>query len=131
SIGQLAGAGAGGFLYAVGRFLPFLVDAVTHAVALVALAFARIPPRPPAPAPRRHLAREMAEGVAWVWRQRDIRVTTGVAVALNLFLSGFYVVVLVLARAPGCPGRPDRPDGGHARSRWAGRRARGAAAQPH
>jgi uncharacterized protein YbdZ (MbtH family)/predicted MFS family arabinose efflux permease len=103
SIGQLAGAGAGGFLYAAGRFLPFLVDAVTHAAAFVALAFVRIPPRPAVRTPRRHLAREMAEGVAWVWRQRDIRVTTGCAIVLNLFFSGFYVVVLVLARARGVP----------------------------
>jgi uncharacterized protein YbdZ (MbtH family)/MFS family permease len=101
-LGQLLGTAAGGFLFAVGRALPFVVDSVTHAAAFAQLAFVRIPPQPRTTA-RRHLGREMAEGLAWVWRRRDIRVTMLCAVALNLFFSGFYLVVLVLARTRGVP----------------------------
>jgi len=35
SLGHLAGTAAGGFLFAVGRFVPFAVDFVTHTLAFV------------------------------------------------------------------------------------------------
>ncbi|GFJ83610.1 hypothetical protein Phou_077900 [Phytohabitans houttuyneae] len=78
-----------------------MVDALTHAVAFVALSFVRLPRPAPVPRERRHLGREIAEGVAWVWRQPAIRVTALCALVLNLFFSAFYVVVLVLARDGG------------------------------
>jgi uncharacterized protein YbdZ (MbtH family)/predicted MFS family arabinose efflux permease len=100
-LGQVAGTAAGGVLFAVTRALPFLVDALTHAFAFVALSFVRLPRRAPVPRERRHLGRDIAEGVAWVWRQPAIRVTALCALALNLFFSAFYVVVLVVARTAG------------------------------
>ncbi|HWG98910.1 MAG TPA: MFS transporter [Pilimelia sp.] len=104
SLGQLAGTAAGGFLFAVGRVVPFLVDLLTHVVAFVALCFLRVPRRPAAPpAPVRHLGREIAEGLRWVWSRRHIRVTALCAVVLNLFFSAFYIVVIVLAERRGVP----------------------------
>ncbi|GAA3370789.1 hypothetical protein GCM10017744_095960 [Streptomyces antimycoticus] len=52
SMGQLAGTATGGFLFAVGRFVPFLVDAVTHTLSFVALLFVRLPRRERPPAGR-------------------------------------------------------------------------------
>nr|WP_277349750.1 MFS transporter [Planosporangium thailandense] len=101
SLGHLSGTAVGGFLFAVGRAVPFVVDAVTHSVAFCALAFLRLPPREPRTRPAGHLGREVAEGLRWVWRHRHIRVTSLCAVALNLFFSAFYIVVIVLARARG------------------------------
>jgi uncharacterized protein YbdZ (MbtH family)/predicted MFS family arabinose efflux permease len=102
-LGQLSGTAAGGFLFAVGRFVPFAVDAVTHALAFVALAFLRVPPREARSEPVRHLGREIAAGIGWVSRNRHIRVTTLCAAFLNLFFSAFYIVVIVLAAARGVP----------------------------
>lgn len=104
SLGQLSGTAAGGYLFAVGRFVPFAADVLSHALALVALARVRLPARPvPAEAAQAHLGREMAEGVRWVWAHRPVRVTALCAVVLNLFFSAFYIVVIVLAQRRGIP----------------------------
>jgi len=108
SLGQLSGTAAGGFLFAVGRFVPFAVDAVTHSLAFVALSLLRVPRAAVAaeeedPPGDRHFGREMAAGLRWVWGQRHIRVTALCAVVLNLFFSAFYLVVIVLAERRGVP----------------------------
>ncbi len=103
SVGGLSGTVAGGFLFAVARFVPFVVDALAHALACTLLVFLRLPPREAGPGPARHLGREIKAGVRWVWGQRHIRVTALCAVVLNLFLSAFYLIVIVLAEARGVP----------------------------
>ncbi|MGC9671048.1 MFS transporter [Planosporangium sp. 12N6] len=103
SLGHLSGTAAGGFLFAVGRAVPFAVDLVTHVAAFCALAFLRLPPRAPRTGPADRLGREVAAGLRWVWRHPHIRVTALCAVVLNLFFSAFYLVVIVLARGRGVP----------------------------
>lgn len=101
SVAQLAGTAAGGFLFALARFVPFIADAVTHGLACVLLLFLRTPPRQREPVPARHLSREVMEGLRWVWANRHIRVTALCAVVLNLFISAFYLIVIVLAQGRG------------------------------
>ena len=103
SLGRLAGTGAGGFLYAIGRVVPFAVDMASHTLAFFALSFLRLPPREVQRQPISHLHREMLEGLRWVWQQRLIRVTTLCAIVLNLFFSAFYIIIIVLARRRGVP----------------------------
>jgi len=103
SVAQLSGTAAGGFLFAIARFVPFLADALAHAVAGILLAFLRIPPREVVPAPARQLGQEIMTGLRWVWAQRHIRVTAQCAVVLNLFFSAFYLIVIVLAQSRGVP----------------------------
>jgi uncharacterized protein YbdZ (MbtH family)/predicted MFS family arabinose efflux permease len=105
SLGHLSGTATGGFLFAIGRFVPFAVDVVTHTLAFVALAFLRMPARPGTPESpqRQHIGREIAAGLRWVWQQRHIRVTALCAVVLNLFFSAFYLIVIVLAERRGIP----------------------------
>ncbi|MEA2589425.1 MAG: hypothetical protein QOH66_2352 [Actinomycetota bacterium] len=105
-LADLLGTAAGGFLFAVRRFLPFAVDVVTHALALVGLTFLHLPPKPDPetqPEPEPHLAREIAAGLRWVWGNRPIRVVAFLAVGLNLFFAAYYIVIIVLARARGVP----------------------------
>lgn len=101
SVGQMAGTALGGFLVAVGRWVPFAVDAVTHAVAFVGLLFLRVPPSPPAE--RRHFLREILDGLRWVLGRPEMRVTAWCAVTLNLFFSAYYLVIIVLAQSRGVP----------------------------
>jgi MFS family permease len=104
SLGHLSGTAAGGFLFAIGRFVPFAVDVVTHASAFVALSFLRVPGRQTAVEPESpHLGREMVAGLRWIWGHRHVRVTALCAVVLNLFFSAFYLVVIVLAERRGVP----------------------------
>jgi MFS family permease len=101
ALAQLTGTGAGGFLYAVGRVVPFAVDMAGHALAFCALTFLRMPPRAVQRQPIRALHKEMLEGLRWVWQQRLIRVTAGCAVVLNFFFAAFYIILIVLARHKG------------------------------
>ncbi|HWC78501.1 MAG TPA: MFS transporter [Pseudonocardiaceae bacterium] len=102
-LGNLGGTASGGFLFALGRFVPFAADLITHGLACIGLAFVRIPARTVAPQPIHQLGREMAEGLRWVWGQPHIRTTTLCAAVLNLFFSAFYVVVIVVAQLRGMP----------------------------
>lgn len=103
-LGNLSGTAAGGFLFAIGRFVPFAANLVAHAGSFVALLFLRLPARAaPPPAPVRHLGAEMVAGLRFMWGHRHIRVTALCAVVLNLFFSAFYIVVIVLARTRGMP----------------------------
>jgi MFS family permease len=100
SLGQMAGTALGGLLLAVTRWLPFLVDMVTHVVAFVALLFLRVPPSAPVES-HPHLLRSIGQGLRWVWSRREIRVTALCAVVLNLFFTAFYLVVIVLVKDQG------------------------------
>lgn len=102
-LGQLSGTAAGGALFAVGRAVPFVVDALTHAAAFVGLAFLRLPPRVVTPAPVTRLGREMLEGLRWIWQQPHLRVTLLCAGVLNFFFSAYYLIVIVLAQGRGVP----------------------------
>ena len=103
SLGQLSGTALGGWLFALGRLVPFAVDALCHAVAFVTLLFLRQPARPAADRPRRRFGREIADGLRWVWQRREIRVTALCAIGLNLFFYAFYLAVIVLAQQRGVP----------------------------
>jgi MFS family permease len=103
SLGHLSGTAAGGFMFAVGRFVPFAAEAVTHLGALATLPFVRLPPRPARTEAPGHLGHDIAAGLSWVWRQPAIRVTALCGVALNLFFTAFYLTVIVTARSRGVP----------------------------
>lgn len=102
-LGQLSGTAAGGFLFAVGRFVPFAVDALTHVAAFVALVFLRLPQRRAIRKPVRHLGSEITTGLRWVWQHRQVRLIALCAVGLNMFFTAYYVVIIVLAVARGMP----------------------------
>ncbi|MDT8913026.1 MFS transporter [Amycolatopsis sp. PS_44_ISF1] len=103
AVGQLAGTAVGGFLYALGRAVPFAFNVATHLISFVALLFLRAPHHRAEVPSGGHLGREMAEGLRWVWRERHVRVTVLCAVSLNFFFSAYYIVIVVLAKDRGVP----------------------------
>ncbi|WP_116201692.1 MFS transporter, partial [Amycolatopsis circi] len=105
SAGQLSGTALGGFLFAVGRFVPFLFDVVAHVFAFVSLLFVRLPRQPERAegGPPKHLGREIVEGLRWVWSRPPLRATVLCVVSLNLFFSAYYLVIIVLANERGVP----------------------------
>jgi MFS family permease len=103
AFGHLSGTALGGFLFAMGRLVPFAADALTHFVAFVGLTFLRVPPRRVEQKPMRLLGAEMTTGLRWVWQQRAIRVTAQCALVLNLFFNAFYIIIIVLAKERGVP----------------------------
>jgi MFS family permease len=102
-LAHLSGTAAGGFLFALGRAVPFVVETVTHTISFVGLLFLRLPPREVRPRPARHLGHEMIEGVRWMWQHRHVRATALCVVGLNLFFAAYYLVIIVSAQQRGVP----------------------------
>jgi MFS family permease len=100
-LGDLAGTAAGGFLFAIGRSVPFAVDVLTRLIAFFALLFLRVPPREVRPEPLSRVGHEMAAGLHWMWRHRPLRVIGLLAVGLNMFFTAYFVIIIVLAHARG------------------------------
>lgn len=74
---QFVGPPLGGFLIAVAIAVPFGVDAVTFGVSALLIGLIsgtfRTAPEAGAPAERRPMRAEIAEGLQWLWRHRLIR----------------------------------------------------------
>ncbi len=101
SVGQLSGTALGGFLFAVGRLVPFAFNVLTHTASFMALLFIRVPHSAVERQPGSHLGREMVDGLRWVWQQRHVRITVLCAVSLNFFFSAYYIVIIVLVAGRG------------------------------
>ena len=71
----LAGTPLGGLLFALGRLVPFLFDAVSYAVSFVSLLFIRRSFQEEREPRSTRLLAEIKEGVSWLWNQTFLRVT--------------------------------------------------------
>lgn len=99
-VAALAGGPLGGLLYGIARWLPFAVDVVSSAVALVQVARVRAdlsaPPRTTTGGARR----ELAAGVRYVLHRPYFRTLAIYGAACNLVVNAvFYVAVLRLVQA--------------------------------
>lgn len=105
SAAGIAGPALGSWLYqALGRSLPFVVDALTYLVSAWAIWRLRTPlsatpgAGPPA---RRNLRAEMAVGLRWVWQQRLVRHMAVVTCLSNFVSAALPLLLIVLAKARG------------------------------
>ena len=99
---NIVGPSFGAFLYqAFGRGVPFLVDALTYAVSVMSLLRIRTPFRGEPAAERRDLRAEVAEGLAWLWRNPLIRFMAFITGGTNLVGAASPLVLIVLAKELG------------------------------
>ena len=102
-ISGLLGPSLGGLLYGVGRGVPFLADAVSYALSVLALLSLRTDvrpaPRPPEAAP--HLGREIAEGLRWLYAHEVIRFVAVLTGVLMCCCAGWALILIVLAQKLG------------------------------
>jgi MFS family permease len=90
----LIGSPAGGALLAVGRAFPFVAAAISYSLSWISLLLIRTPlPAPPRTRATPHLAREIREGLAFVWSNAFLRVVLINAAIINLGVSGLFLVV--------------------------------------
>jgi MFS family permease len=97
-ITSLLGPSLGGALYAAGRFLPFLTDAISYTVSVFSLFFIKAKFQKERIAARRALWIEIREGLTWLWRQKLIRFIAILTGGYNLIFAGFTLIVIVLAQ---------------------------------
>ncbi|MFI6322593.1 MFS transporter [Nonomuraea sp. NPDC050556] len=96
----LAGPPLGGLLFAAGRAVPFLVDAISYLVSFVCVAFARVPRHAAEPAPRQNMFTGIAESVRWMWGQRLLRAICGLALVVNLAFNAIMLPLIVFIGSP-------------------------------
>lgn len=93
--GSLLGQPLGGALFAAGRAAPFLFDAVTYGLSFVALLFVRPALQTAYDGPRARLRHDIAEGIAWLWRQTFLRTLAFLVAGWN-FISNALVLALIV-----------------------------------
>jgi predicted MFS family arabinose efflux permease len=98
---SLAGEPVGGALFGAASFLPFLVDAVTYVASLASLSLIRSPFQGRVERERQPVLREIVGGVAWLWRQRFLRLAALLAGGTNLLFQALMLVTIVLAKERG------------------------------
>jgi predicted MFS family arabinose efflux permease len=95
---MIAGPPLGGLLFAAGRALPFLADAVSYAASTATLLAIRTPFQAardePGPA-------GVAEGLRWIWRHPFIRGSALLFAAGNPLYAGVLLLIVVLAKDHG------------------------------
>ena len=103
----IGGPPSGGALFAVARFLPFGLDAVSFGVAALAAALVRGPLDPPSATPRPSgspfagTGLRVGAGLRFVLGHRYLRVVALWAAAVNAVATGMMLLVIVLARSRG------------------------------
>lgn len=98
---ELGGQPLGGLLFAIGRSVPFAVDALSYVVSFVAVALIRPDfqdDRRPTPAP---IVADLTRGVRWLWHQPFLRALAALGAAANFVTSALVIIVVVKTRALG------------------------------
>ncbi len=98
---ELLGPAAGGALYSLGAFVPFLVDALSYAASAAALLLLRTRLHVERAAAPLRLRAEIAEGLGWVWRQQPVRYLALITWGLNTFCAGYALIMIVIAEGQG------------------------------
>jgi MFS family permease len=97
----LGGPPLGGFLFGLGRSLPFLADAASYAFSLVSVLFMRTPFQEERAVPEGRLREQMREGFTWLWRQPFLRTCALLFAFTNLGGQALYLFVVVAGRRQG------------------------------
>ena len=101
-VASLLGGPLGGVLYAVTRWLPFAVDAITYAVACATVS--RVRTDLSAPHRRREpLRRQLAEGFRFIWQRPFFRTLMVWGSLTNLVTNAIFFVVVMRMIAAGVP----------------------------
>jgi predicted MFS family arabinose efflux permease len=96
----LIGPPLGGLLFAVGRALPFLFDAVSFSASMIGLSLTRSDFQAER-VDRRVEWSEPVEGVRWLWRRPFFRATTLLFAMGNPYFTGLYLLAILLAKHHG------------------------------
>ncbi len=94
----LLGPPIGGFIYQLGRTIPFLGDAISYVCSVVSLFFIKTDFQEPRTKARRKLWVEIHEGLNWLWHHPLIRFMAILTGGNNLLTAGITLIIIVLAQ---------------------------------
>jgi MFS family permease len=98
SASYLVGPALGGVLYGLGKFVPFLTDALSYIVSVISLLFIKIKFQGERIAHRRSLWFEIKEGLNWLWHEPLIRFIGFLGSAVHLMGAGIIIIIILLAQ---------------------------------
>ncbi len=101
-VASLLGGPLGGLLYAVTRWLPFAVDALSYAVACLTVSRVRTDLSPPHRR-REPLRQQLAEGFRFMWARPFFRTLMAWASLTNLVTNAIFFVVVLRMVSEGVP----------------------------
>lgn len=98
----LLGPALGGALFAAGRMIPFLFDALSYGASLVALRRLSLPRQVATdeqgtPLNWRTMRADIVESVVWLWRQPLLRTLTALLTLGNFLVAGEALLIIILA----------------------------------
>jgi MFS family permease len=102
-ITTLLGPPLGGFLYTLGRLVPFLTDAISYAVSVLSLLLMKVKFQMERVSRPRKLREEIAEGVKWMWQHPLVRAMAFLNSGMSGIGNGFALIVIVLAQQQHVP----------------------------
>jgi predicted MFS family arabinose efflux permease len=97
----LLGSPIGGYLFGLGRALPFLADALTYLASLGTLLLIRAPFEEQRTGEPSHVLADIREGVAWLWHQHYVLIVNLAASATNALFQVLILVVIVAEQRRG------------------------------
>jgi MFS family permease len=103
-VGDLLGPALGAFIIGLapiieaGTMLAYVTDSVSYLASVISLRFIRVPFQQERSASQRHLGREIAEGLRFLWGQRRLRIMVLLTATVNFLQSSITLAVIVLAR---------------------------------
>ena len=97
----LLGQPLGGFLFDLGRAVPFLADALSYLASLTALLLIKSRFQIDRSEARGAFTSEIARALAWLWRNPFLRATTLLVAGSNLLFQALNLLVIVIAREHG------------------------------
>jgi predicted MFS family arabinose efflux permease len=104
TVATMSGPPLGTWLYqAVGRAVPFVLDALSYGAAVVSLLFIRRSFQGDREPSRTGLREEITDGWRWWWRQPFMRSMAFINSGLNLVQAGLTLLIILLARGAGVP----------------------------
>ncbi|MCU1659869.1 MAG: multidrug resistance protein [Pseudonocardiales bacterium] len=98
---DLIGQPLGGVLFSTARMLPFLADAVSYVVSLLALLSIRAPFQHERAHEHARLRTEIVEGLRFVWRSAFLRAAAASVGGMNFVFNALTLVLIVRAKELG------------------------------
>jgi MFS family permease len=88
----------GGILLQLNKLVPFIFDAISYGISAIFLTFIKTEFQGERKVEERHLRREIAEGLSWLWRNPLIRFMAFLTGGNNFVSAGLGLVTIVLAQ---------------------------------
>ncbi len=101
SLSTMGGPPLGGALFGIAPALPFVVDALSYLVSVLAILGIRTPLTGERVAARRNLRAEIGAGIAWLRGQREVSALIGINGAVNLLYGGWSLLLIALVQQRG------------------------------